>query len=80
MAYPDFYSSSDYAGLSGGDHAFYYGYEKTNDNDDWLFVATVKGKVVMSYTAKDLGMEKKQCEVVDVLLAGIARYFELAKL
>jgi hypothetical protein len=56
--------------------AFYYGYEKTNDAEDWLFVATQKGNVVMSYTAKDLG-EEHHTECVDVLLAGIARYFEL---
>jgi hypothetical protein len=73
------YSSSDYAGLSGGDHAFYYGYEKTNDNGDWLFVAQKNGKVIMQYTANDLG-EKESSEVMDVLLAGIAKYFELAKL
>jgi hypothetical protein len=72
------YSSSDYAGLEGGDHAFYYGYEQTNNAGDWLFVARHKGRVVMQYTAKDLGAERDASEVKRVLLAGIARYFELS--
>lgn len=72
------FSSNDYAGLQGGDMAFYYGYEQTNEAGDWLFVAQHKGVDVMKYTAKDLG-EKNTWEVTDVLLAGIARYFELAQ-
>jgi hypothetical protein len=70
------YSSSDYAGLEGGDMAFYYGYEKTNEAGEWLFVARQKGKVVMQYTADDLD-ETDHTECTDVLLAGIAKYFEI---
>ena len=79
-----FFTASDYAGLAGGDHEFYYGYESAprsseGEEGPWLFVAKHKGVVVMQYSAKDLGMEKRAFECAEVLLAGIARYFALAK-
>ena len=72
----DAYASDDYAGLKGGPYEFYYGYEKTNDNDDWLFVAKVGGVDKFTTTANSLGMEQFD-DVSMILMKGIARFFEL---
>ena len=75
----DAYASDDYAGLKGGPYEFYYGYEKTNDNDDWLFVAKVGGVDKFTTTANSLGMEQFD-DVSMILMKGIARFFELSTL
>lgn len=73
----DAYHASDYAGLVGGKYRFYYGYEETNEDDEWLFRAWQGDTLTMSYTAEQLGM-KQFDSPRDVLMRGIARYFSLA--
>lgn len=68
------YSASDYAGLSGGAYSFYYGYEETNDDGDWLFLAKVRGTVVARWTTHDLDGTTAYDQPNDVLMWGIARF------
>ena len=72
------YSASDYAGLNGGAYSFYYGYEKTNDDDDWLFIAKVSGTEVARWTAAEIGEDA--WEPRRVLMAGIAKFLESVSL
>jgi len=64
--------SDDYAVLLGKGFGFYYGYEKTNDNDEWLFTGNFNG-VTYEKTAKELN-----CNQFDppeqVLLHGIGAF------
>jgi len=73
----EIYTASDYAGIDAGDFRFYYGYEQTDADDNWLFVAHQNGKKIMSYTAEQLGGEDTD-PPRDILMRGIARYFCLA--
>lgn len=69
----DAYVASDYAGISGGAYSFYYGYEETNEDDDWLFLAKVRGTVVARWTAEELGFGQHD-HPSDVLMWGIAKF------
>ena len=69
------YESSDYAGIDSKNISFYYGYEEIDEDDNWLFIATRNHEVIESWTAEDLGIDKS-FEVTNVLMAGIARFFD----
>lgn len=88
----EFYSASDYAGLSGGGFSFYYGYETAlcqaedfNDDDRnehteaWRFEVTRNGKTLWSKTADDLGVGKYCHEPKHVLMCGIAKWLDAVK-
>lgn len=71
------YESSDYAGLKGGRFRFYYGYEETDAEGNWQFVAYEGGQERVSFTAQALGA-KQFDQPSMVLMKGIARYMDLA--
>lgn len=76
---PDFYSASDYAGLTTRAGSFYYGYEVLSDDEDaeWCFEAIITGKQTIKIPFSKLGC-KDQFDVVVCLMIGIgwvlARY------
>jgi len=69
------YISSDYAGITGQNAQFYYGYERTDENEDWCFVATIQQ--LLGHTIEEvipfrqLGA-KDMFNVEECLMAGIA--------
>jgi hypothetical protein len=65
------YSSSDYAGLSGGGFSFYYGYEELKD-DDWAFVMRKGDKELVRFSATELGLRNGDDPTIG-LLAGIEK-------
>jgi len=84
----EWYVSSDYAGLSGGNYSFYYGYESALPVDSdccdepctcdspWRFTVSKGGVEVWSSTAEELGEESSEC--ARVLMAGIGAWFDYA--
>jgi len=40
------YSAGDYAGIGCNGFKAYYGYEKTDEADDWCFEADMAGKII----------------------------------
>lgn len=71
------YSSSDYAGLESKYLKAYYGYEQTDKEGNWLFVAEF-GDNKVSIPSKKLKPEGDM--PVDYLLAGIAKLFDTYRL
>ena len=69
MNKPDVYISSDYAGLNTDNANFYYGYECTDENDEWCFSAKCAGEETIIPFSKL--QAKDQFDVVDCLLIGI---------
>jgi hypothetical protein len=70
---PDFYCSSDYAGLTTRVGSFYYGYEVLSGNDEdveWCFEAIITGKQTITIPFSKLGC-KDQFDVVTCLMMGI---------
>jgi hypothetical protein len=70
------YSASDYAGLSGGEWSFYYGYESAEQDSDeepgpWMFTASGPDVFKMKRTAAQLGCRQFD-DPARVLLVGIA--------
>lgn len=72
MNKPDFYCSSDYAGLTTRVASFYYGYEVLSDDEDaeWCFEAIITGKQTIKIPFSKLGC-KDQFDVVACLMMGI---------
>ena len=70
------YDASDYAGLSGGRFRFYYGYEETDAEDNWQFVAYENDEEMARYTAAEVGARQFDQPVM-VLLKGVAKYLEI---
>lgn len=68
------YVASDYAGLSGGRFAFYFGYEETLD-DEWCFVVKENGEETLRIPQSKLGC-KDQWDVTANLMAGISEWLE----
>lgn len=69
------YIASDYAGLDAGPWSFYYGYEKTDANDEWCFVASRGGDEKMRIPASKLtSRDKFDCG--ECLLSGLAIFLE----
>jgi len=69
MDKPTIVISSDYAVLSCDFGEFYYGYERTTDDDEWCFAASINGKeTVIPFS--ELGA-KDPFECVECLLMGI---------
>lgn len=66
--------SDDYAVAESGRYLFYYGYEKTKD-DQWCFVVEEMGKEVFRLTTKEIEQKidhKSHIDMIqDYLLAGI---------
>jgi len=68
--------NDDYASLRTRDWYFYYGYEETDEWDNWLFVATRNGERYGDVmTASELGLLTNE-EPGKVLLAGIGWLFD----
>ena len=67
--------SDDYATLSAGPYMFYYGYEYTDDQDNWQFVVLKNREKIYDCLASDLGYEQFT-DTSEVLLAGIGRFIE----
>ena len=72
------YSAGDYAGITGGGYSFYYGYERTNGNDEWLFVVIRNGKELASWTARELKADQFD-DPMSVLAKGVARFLDLTQ-
>ena len=64
--------SDDYAVLYGKGMRFYFGYEETNDKDEWMFTVHKDNKLVLAIPESELGGH--QCE--EKLLYGIGKYLE----
>ena len=62
--------SDDYAVLSGPGFKFYYGYEQTNELEEWLFVGEI-GNCTLKMTAEELGFKNSFEPIEEILLAGI---------
>jgi hypothetical protein len=64
--------ASDYAVLSGGGIAFYYGYEVTDGEDgEWCFQATTKhGKITIPFSKLGLSASSR-FECAECLMRGI---------
>ena len=62
--------SDDYAVLSGPGFKFYYGYEQTNELEEWLFVGEIEN-CTLRMTAKELGFKNSFEPTEEILLAGI---------
>jgi len=78
MNKPDYYHASDYAGLETKNAKFYYGYEITDDNDEWCFEAEFNDEKITIPFSK-LGA-KDQSDVNDCLMIGIGWIFAKYKL
>ena len=68
--------SDDYAVLDAGDFRFYYGYEHTDDDGNWLFLVRKQGKVLFQRTAHQLNNIDELADTSEILLIGIAEYIE----
>jgi len=67
---PDIYSASDYAGLSSKNLTAYYGYEVTDENDEWCFEAKFNNEIIKIPSSK-LGVKDK-FDCTECLLRGIS--------
>ncbi len=65
--------SDDYAVMDAGDFRFYFGYEHTDDDDNWLFIVRKQGKTLFQRTAKELNIDA-MADTSEILLIGIAEY------
>ena len=68
---PECFIASDYAGVRGGNVDLYYGYEQTDENGEWCFVATEDGVEQMRIPQSKLGI-KDSFNPASNLMAGIA--------
>lgn len=67
------YFSSDYAGIDFEGGSFYYGYEHTDENDAWCFLAnTSMGELKVS----SLELHTDQFDVTASLMAGVGHFME----
>lgn len=76
------YFSDDYAGLTSGKYTFYYGYEETNENYEWLFTVKENGKRIYQLTTSEIEQVNKNDLLrypVNYLLAGIGIWMLLYK-
>lgn len=69
--------SDDYAILSGNGFKFYYGYEETDQDGNWLFVGQF-GVYKNTYLPSDLGAEQWD-NPEEILLKGIGLFLETMK-
>lgn len=72
-----FYIASDYAGVVGGKHSFYYGYEEVAGGrygEEWCFVAKTDGAETLRVPASKLVGKPEPFECAECLLAGIAMW------
>lgn len=67
---PDVYSSSDYAGITANNFKAYYGYEVTDENEEWCFEATFGTKTITIPFSKLKSDDQFNCE--HNLILGIA--------
>jgi hypothetical protein len=73
------YIASDYAGIQTKTISFYYGYEVTDENDEWCFHAKTKSGKEIKLPFSRLGARDK-FDCGECLLAGIALLFEEGQL
>lgn len=73
-----FYVASDYAGASCVGFSAYYGYEKVDADDNWVFTATFNDKTI-EIPAPQLKL-KDAFDPAEGLIAGILRILETHKL
>ena len=62
--------SDDYASVDVNGISFYYGYEETNENGEWLFAIRKDGSLLFSIPNSNLE-HTKTCE--EALLCGIEK-------
>jgi hypothetical protein len=67
------YTSDDYCGLTTKNISFYFGYEVTDENDEWCFTVTKNGKKFMKIPKTKLHPEQRE-EPFWYLIAGIGHY------
>jgi hypothetical protein len=70
----NFYIAGDYAGIESNGVSLYYGYEVTDENNEWCFVAKADGKSV-TIPSSELGV-RDTFECGECLIAGIAKLFK----
>lgn len=73
MAKPQFMLSDDYAVLSTNNSQFYYGYEVTDENDEWCFTAKItvgEEKIEIKTPFSKLGA-RDQFDCAECLMVGI---------
>ena len=70
---PEYYRASDYAGISSKYFSAYYGYEQTDENDEWCFVASFNDEEIKIPFSKLKCKDQFDC--VDCLNKGIAWLF-----
>ena len=70
------FSASDYAGLGTEKYAFYYGYEETDEEDNWCFTTSEQesGKEIVRYSSVELGVVGEYPEIA--LLHGIGKFIQ----
>ena len=74
------YYSNDYAGLVSGKYKFYYGYEVTNDKDEWCFQVKENGIEIFKISEKEIekNIDSHQLDMPqDFLVAGIGMWLLL---
>lgn len=73
------YKSSDYAGMSNSKYDFYFGYEETDDDGNWLFIAKNKKSGRRIIKISSIELEKWCGQEIDSpehgLLVGIGVFF-----
>jgi hypothetical protein len=69
------YSSDDYCGMSNGTFSFYYGYEETDENEEWCFVAKEHGVEVFRLPAPELWHDGSD-NMLTHLVAGIGQWLQ----
>lgn len=71
----EYYGASDYTGIKIDNLEFYYGYEVTDDNDEWCFLVKEDGIEEMKIPQSQLWYIKDA--VMELyLLSGIALYMQ----
>lgn len=77
------YFSDDYAGLTSGKYKFYYGYEQTDENDEWLFTVEENNKIVYKLSTTEIDKMANPSDSfnypINYLLFGIGTWLLLKK-
>ena len=67
-----FYIAGDYAGVESKNVKLYYGYEVTDENNEWCFQVTQNGQEVITIPSSELNV-RDTFDCGECLLAGIAK-------
>lgn len=71
---PDVYSAGDYAGIRSKNFKAYYGYEVTDENDEWCFKANFGDTEIIIPFSKLKASDKFDC--ADCLMVGVGWLFQ----